>query len=202
MKKIFYKENILLTSVQATKLCELTYLQNDAHWYNARSCRITASEAHKIFKARTPHTRLAYFTGGSKTSNPLENFKYGHDMEGPAVKKYEEVTKNKVTKAGIVVKLDQCFLGASPDGLVIDENGDLIVLEIKCPITCKDKNIIVDYITVTGTRPLAYGLDRKHSYFTQVQLLMHCCRAKKCHFFVYSSADYTLVSVDYDERYV
>ena len=201
VEKIFYKENIVLTSVQATKLCQLTVLQNNSHWYNARQPRITASEAHKIVKARTPHTRLKYFAG-NQSSIPLENFKYGHEMEGPALKKYEEVTNNKVSRAGIVVKLDQCYLGASPDGLVIDENDELIVVEVKCPISCKDKKIVVEYLTVTGTRPLTYGIDKKHPYFTQVQLLMHCCGAKKCHFFVYSSADYTLVPVDYDETYV
>ena len=203
VEKIYYDENILLSSEQATRLCNKTIGQNNCHWISARKCRITASEAHKIYRARTPHTRLSYFIG-DKSSIPLENFKYGHDMEPLGVKKYEEITKNKVQKSGIVVKLDKCFIAASPDGLILDENGDIIVLEVKCPISCKDSRIIVEYLEAVnpGEPNLQYRLSKKHPYFCQVQLLMYCCGAKKCHFFVYSSAHYVLVDVNYDEKYV
>ena len=201
--KIYYRENILLFSEQAKKLCNLTIEQNNCHWFSARKPRITASEAHRIYRARTPHTRLSYFTG-NQSSLPLENFKYGHQMEPLGVKKYEEVAKYKVFKSGIVVKLDKCFIAASPDGLVLDENGDIIVLEVKCPISCKDSKIVVEYLEALnpGEPRLNYRLSKKHQYFCQVQLLMYCCGAKKCHFFVYSSVDHVLVNVDYDEKYV
>ena len=203
VEKIYYEENILLNGEQAAKLCNLTIEQNNCHWISARKCRITASEAYKIYRARTPHTRLNYFMGND-SSLPLENFKYGHEMEPLALKKYNEVTKNEVIKAGLVVKLDKCFIAASPDGLVMDENGDITVVEVKCPITCKDSRIVVDYLEALnpGDAHLNYRLSKKHPYYCQVQLLMYCCNAKKCHFFVYSSANHVLVTVDFDEKYV
>ena len=203
VEKIFYTENILLSKDQAIKLCNLTIQQNNSQWYSARNCRITASVAQKIVRARTPHTRLSHFTG-NQSSLPLENFKYGHEMEPVAIKKYEEVTKNEVIKSGFVVKLDKCFIGASPDGLVLDENGEIIVLEIKCPISCKDSRIVVPYLEALnpGEANLRYRLSKKHEYYCQVQLLLYCCGSRKCHFFVYSSAHHVLVTVDYDEKYV
>ena len=84
VEKIYYDENILLSSEQATRLCNKTIGQNNCHWISARKCRITASEAQKICRARTPHTRLSYFIG-NKSSVPLENFKYGHDQTLPTL---------------------------------------------------------------------------------------------------------------------
>ena len=130
------------------------------------------------------------------------NFKYGHEMEPLAIQKYEEVTGNKVDKTGLVVKMGKCFLAASPDGLVIDENGDIIVLEVKCPIKCKDKNIFIEYLDqnyVNGR--IEHELSKKHPYYTQVQLQLFCCGAKTAHFFVYSSVDYQLVTVDFDQDF-
>ena len=138
-----------------------------------------------------------------KTPETLENFKYGHENEPLAVQKYEDVTGYKVERSGLVVKMGKSFLAASPDGIVIDENGDIIVLEIKCPIKCKDKNIFIDYLDQKVVNlKVEHELSKKHPYFTQVQLQLFCCGAKKAHFFVFSSVDHVLVNVNYDEEFV
>ena len=81
----------------------------------------------------------------------------------------------KVTQAGFVVHVTKGWLGASPDGWVMDplydpSNG---MLEIKFPHLmadktpeemCKDKSFY--FCLVDG----ALQLDKKHQYYHQVQL--------------------------------
>ena len=81
------------------------------------------------------------------------------------------------------------------DGALLDENRNFLLLEIKCPISCKDKKIDVKYI-VNGS------LKVNDPYYTQCQLQMFCTNAKKTHLFVYSAMDYKIVEVDYDEDFV
>ena len=144
---------------------------------------------------------MKYFLGNSATSGTLENFKYGHDNEPIAIKKYEEISGNQVQKSGLVVNISKPYFAASPDGLVLDSNGDIIVLEVKCPISCKDSMIFVDYLNWNPFKK-EHEFVKNKPYYTQVQLQMFCCGAKKAHFFVYSSVSYRLVTVNYDEEYV
>ena len=197
----YYHEHVIVNKDQATQICNLTMNQSKTQaWYSARAPRITASCAHKIWRARNSQNRLKYFLD-TNSSDSLENFKYGHENEPKAVEKYEEVTGYKVEKSGLVIKLGKSFLAASPDGLVIDENGDLIILEVKCPISCKDSIIFTGY-TSWNPKAKAYELEKTHPYFTQVQLQLYCCGAKRAHFFVFSSVSYRLITVNYDEEYV
>jgi hypothetical protein len=70
------------------------------------------------------------------------------------------------------------------------------ILEIKCPISCKDSEINVDYIDSDGK------LKTNHAYYTQIQILLYVTCAKTCHFFVFSSCDYKLIIVHYDANYL
>jgi len=201
-EKSFYTENIILNKEQATKICNLTMAQSNTQlWYSSRAPRITASRAHKIWRARNATNRLKYFLESSTKSDTLENFKYGHENEPKAIKKYEEVTGNKVNKCGLVIKMGKSYLAASPDGLVLDEDGEIIVLEVKCPISCKDAMIFTDYLNWNPFKK-EHELVKKDAYYTQVQLQLYCCGAKKAHFFVFSSVSYRLVTVNLDEEFV
>ena len=197
---MFYLENVDLAQIETIRLCEATLSQsNTTLWFSARKVRITASVAHKIFRARKEETRLKYFVNNSKGGDlNVESLKYGREMEPAAFEKYKEVTKNQVFKSGMIVSCDKSYLGASPDGLVKCDDGEWIILEIKCPVSCRDKPIEVPYLE-RGLRGLE--LKKTHEYFTQCQVLMYVCKLKKTHFFVYSSNDYKLVTVDYDKDF-
>jgi hypothetical protein len=116
-------------------------------------------------------------------------------MEATAREAYESLTGVTVTQVGLVLKPFQAWLGGSPDGLVLDQNGNIIVLEIKCPKSCEDKPIDMGYL-VNG------DLKKSHQYYTQVQLLMYVCDAQLAHFFVFSSVDYKLVMVPRDSDFL
>jgi len=154
--------------------------------------RVTASKVQKILRARNPTTRLKYFR---ESSIEVPSLKYGRSAEERARKRFEEVTNRTVIECGLIVKPEQPWCAASPDGLLLDNNGKLEVLEIKCPYSCRDTNISVNYVK-DGQ------LLRSHPYFCQVQFQMYVTNARKCHFFVYSDQDIVHLSVDFDDEYV
>ncbi len=160
-------------------------------WFQERKCRISASKAHRISRARKEETCMRYFIGTDKDN---ENFKYGRHQEPLAKKKYEEVTGNSVQEAGLLVKKNQPWLCASPDGIV-EKEGEVLLLEVKCPSSCRGKKISVPYVEENQ-------LKKVHPYFSQVQLQMYCAEVEKCDFFVFSSADYVLITVHKDTNYL
>lgn len=107
--------------------------------------------------------------------------------------KYEALTGNSVTQVGLIIKNGLPWLGASPDGVVLDQ-GEPILLEIKAPYSCKDSNVNVDYIR-DGE------LKRAHPYYMQLQLTMFCCNVSRAHFFIYSPHDHKLLNVNFDKTF-
>ena len=90
-----------------------------------------------------------------------------------------------------MIKIDEPWLAASPDGIVLDRNENYKLLEIKCPFSCKDNRIDVKYLQ--GGK-----LQESHAYYTQIQLQMYCTQAKETDLFVFSREDYKIVTIKYD----
>jgi hypothetical protein len=161
-------------------------------WYKARSCRVSASKAHSIANARKNDTILKYFS-----AKPFDhvNLRYGRDMEPLAKEKYSSLTGNVLHKAGLVIKPCQPWLCASPDGIVEDQTGDLLCLEVKCPKSCENKEITVPWLSDEG-------LNVRHPYYTQIQLQMYCCNLPAAHLFVFSEHDSCLVKIPRDNAFL
>ncbi|KAF0705230.1 SWIM-type domain-containing protein, partial [Aphis craccivora] len=71
------------------------------------------------------------------------NVKYGNLNEPLAFENYQELYDDiKVLKAGLIIHHKTPWVCASPDGLVIKNGNIERILEIKCPISCKNKQII------------------------------------------------------------
>ena len=155
-------------------------------WYEQRHFRISASTGRKVERARNVRTSMNYFFG-SECNHP--NLTYGRAMEAEARQKYEEVTGNRVLECGLVIKKSQPWLCATPDGIYKSSDQDFNLLEIKCPSSCRQKKIQVDCIQDNK-------LKKNSPYYTQVQLQLYVSDAKSCEFFVYSSEDYVLLSVE------
>ena len=116
-------------------------------------------------------------------------------MESEAREKYESVTGNTTFVPGLCVKVDKPWLAATPDGVFLDENQNITLVEIKCPISCQNKKIDVKYI-VNGE------LKKSDPYYTQCQIQMFCTNARTTHFFVYSAEDYKLIEVKFDHEFI
>ena len=192
--KLFYENEICYSGKKCEKVCKDTVKQSlSALWFKERRLRISATKVHCIARSRHPETRLKYFFGNTATH---KNMIYGQTTEPIARQKFQELTGTEVVEVGLIIKSNQPWLSASPDGLFCDSTGNLAVLEIKCPITCKDSKIVVDYLDKNDQ------LKTTHSYYTQVQILLYVTGAKVCYFFVYSSCDQKIVLVKYDKQFL
>ena len=166
--KISYERHVQVSPQVASDICLKTTSQSaNASWKRYREVRITSSRAHSIWRGRKPETRYSHFT--SSPSGNIPALKYGRDMEETARKKYEEITEKSVFVPGLVIKAEKPWLGASPDGAFINDDGNLKLLEIKCPYSAKDNDIDVPFLDKE------YQLKKTHQYYTQVQLAMYCC---------------------------
>jgi hypothetical protein len=96
-----------------------------------------------------------------------------------------------------VIKKNQPWISASPDGWFEDDEGKISLVEIKCPFQSKDQETInVNYVTTDGE------LKKSHLYYTQVQIQMYCCNSDNCVFFLYSkSAEPVIINVPFDKEF-
>ena len=118
-------------------------------------------------------------------------------MENIARKKYEEIIGKSVFVPGLVIKPEKPWLGASPDGAFINDDGNLKLVEIKCPFSARESDVIdVPFLDKD------HHLKKSHQYYTQVQIAMYCCSATTCDFFVFSPKDYKLLTVEFDQDFV
>ncbi len=152
-----------------------------SRWFQERKMRISDSaKAHhiKVRRKEFPILATQLLKDTPLRGIALQNAEYGHQYEDVARQRYEKLTGRKVIVCGLVIHQIQGWLCASPDGIVL-ENGNITrVLEIKCPSSCKN----MDILSENGKPNLKYleiinnelSLKRSHQYFTQVQVLMYC----------------------------
>lgn len=190
----FYETHITVSKAQATDVCVQTLHQSASDlWFSERKKRISASRAHSIKTRKKEHEKLACALLNSKCfhGRGLRNVTFGTKLEQAARKKYTKLYGRTVAGCGLVIHLRQPWLCASPDGIVMVDGRPERVLEIKCPISCKNKPIVgengeinVPYIIKNSEGNLE--LKENHLYFTQCQVLMYCCGLDACDFFIYT----------------
>ena len=187
----FYDSNIRTDQRRAFEICNMTRLQaKSPEWFFQRKTRITASAAHKIWRAKKTETRWKYFF---QSATNLPSLEYGRLMEPVAREAFSNLTDFVVEDVGLVVRCDQSWLAGTPDGVFKDANGNVCLLEIKCPSSCKGKKIEVDYLEDRE-------LKKSHPYYTQVQIQLYVCNCAFCYFYVYTSVDQVLAIIERDEE--
>lgn len=111
-----------------------------------------------------------------------------------------------VYKSGLVVSLTSPYLGASPDGKVIDKKcgSPFGLIEVKCPETkfmvtpldaCSHEGFFLE--NCNGQPKLKVN----HNYYKQVQGQLEITGAKWCDFVVYTSRGMSIERIRFDEQY-
>ena len=147
--------------------------QRTAEWHKQRYDLLTASSAYKTLGTQGKINEIicskcAPFDNQStaarlNTDNPCH---WGIKYEPVSTMYYEEMNHAKVTEFGCIVHKDIPFLGASPDGIIVDEASPLYgrMLEIKNPFS-----------RVINGIP-------KEEYWIQMQTQLEVCDLDYCDF--------------------
>jgi len=154
--------------------------QRSEEWYKLRNNLITASNAYKIFGSDSSKNQLIYekcLAYNQKLSivREEESFKnintentlhWGQKFEHVSVLIYENLYNTKIEEFGCIKHPRYDFIGASPDGINVDETSKIYgrLLEIK--------NIVNREIN---------GIP-KTEYWVQMQLQMEVCNLEECDF--------------------
>ena len=146
--------------------------QRTKEWYEFRHNRLTASDFYKAFDTQSSQNNLML-----KKCKPIDIAKYnrvntdsachhGHQFEPLSIMLYENKYKTKIGEYGCIAHDKYEFLGASPDGINIDENNERYcrLLEVKNP-----KSRIPN------------GIPKKE-YWVQMQLQMEVWNLDECDF--------------------
>ena len=145
--------------------------QRTPEWYQFRWNLITASNAWKAFESQSTINQLIYekcqpikkFDDNNgddvKMVNTNSSLHWGQKFEPLSVLIYEHKYKTTVEDFGCIQHPTYKFIGASPDGINVDKNGDRYgrMLEIK-NVVSRDIN----------------GIPKKE-YWVQMQLQMEVC---------------------------
>jgi len=106
-----------------------------------------------------------------------------------------------VEECGLFIDTSTGYLAATPDGTV----GEDSLVEVKCPMKCKDSSI-AELASTDSTFCLEhYGdgmrLKRSHNYYYQIQGQLHMAKRSKCYFFIWSPTEHHLETISYDPEF-
>ena len=164
-----------------------TYGQNDqrtAAWHTKRGEMLTASEIYKTVEGATPAARRELITSklvprDSGNNGGARSLMWGTQFETVAKQIYENMHNVKIADTTCVPHPEYSFLGASPDGLQLENEkrfGRLV--EFKCPISR-------DFDETTPVPDM---------YIHQMQLQMACTGMDACDY-----AEFKFKIVNYSE---
>lgn len=210
----FFFKHIIVSEENMKYIFNKTLDQSGKFWLDNRKVRISASnKAHKIKTSKTLSDEKQQALAKSIfSSKPLIgkaaiNATYGTQTENEAFVSYCKMVNLPIIKCGLVIHLEKPWLCATPDGIVIVNDKPEKVLEIKCPISCKDKEIIdpltnipnINYLKVIDGKVC---LKESHMYYTQCQVLMFTTGLNSCDLYIYNCIKPLLLTVNKNEHFL
>ena len=196
--KEFYEKNICGTDERRFDIFKNSrgqFANPNLVWIDERKNRVSASTARKIAFARSESKAVEYF-GGSAFDG--DNLRYGRETEPEAKAEYAADHDTIVHEPGLVICRHFPWLAASPDGIVVTPEGELIVLEVKCPVAGQSKIIKPGNLSFLKNNQLKKG----DAYYSQVQIQLMACDAKMCHFYIYGKKNQILIPIPRDDDFI
>ena len=191
-------EGITPSAAEKMAIENKTQLQVSAvRWHEEWLNRLTASNFGRVMKRKSAFDKLAMDIIFTKGLAGVPSIKWGRDHENTAFKEYEkQMTQHhpnlKLRKSGFYIG-DPAYLGASPDGILEDTNGNLFgILEIKCPYSAANLSVR----EACGTLDDFYcyiddnddiKLNVNHVYYFQVQGSLAVTNAQFCDFVIWTT---------------
>ena len=167
------KKKLFVDSHERERIKEETKQQSGSQeWFEARKIRITASKCKRaIQRPTTSPTKAMIEILHLKENFQSQQMKQGLEDETKILKMYEEKLGCTVSKVGFIISSTHPFLGASPDGEVLEKclvevkrifPGTMTLEEAVCRrgICKKSSNGLI--------------VNQKHAYFYQVQQQLFC----------------------------
>ena len=197
LKLIYLAEKIQIDEEKQKIMAQKTISQASSDtWHFQRKLRLTASNFGKIAKRKNNYETLAYQLINN-TVIEVPALTYGKETENKACEAYEKLVNKKVQHTGLVIDLDDPWLGGSPDG-ILNENE---VIEIKCAYSGRDASTLHDLVKMRGSEfCINYNgnLKKSHVYYYQVQGIMHITKRKSCDFILYMPKFIHVTKIEYD----
>ncbi|KAK3909667.1 Exonuclease [Frankliniella fusca] len=173
-------------------------------WHSERSVRITASVAKVVLGLSSDKARMNFMRNHIWRFKPFcnEAMKRGNELEGLARDAYrlhlQELSFDiDILESGTWVNPAHLQLSCSPDGLIVDTNGIIRLLEIKCPevLTEMDPNNFEQlpkeqlsrFCIRRDKQTKELELKPSHKWYLQVQMSLAIMELEYCDFVVFST---------------
>ena len=199
------REGIKVTQSQASDIEKQTRGQSKSpRWKEERQWRITGSRFGEICRTtdRRDKDSLALSIFKPANLDHVPAVQHGRTYEASAIEKFKVKTGKDVSACGLFVDPDYPFLGASPDGIVHNEDS---VIEVKCPFAGKDSMIRpgknFGFLEFVDQDQEQYRLKRTHPYYYQVMGEMKLSKRNKCYFIVFTLKDLFYEEINLDEEF-
>ena len=138
-----FLQNIFPETLSASQNLEMDTIgqTNNKLWLENRTNGLTSSQAHKIFIRKRNFSTLCKCRLKVGLKNVPKSVKdalnHGKEYESVALEKFHDfltwkLKENVTIRATSLVEPYLFWLGASPDGLIIENSGPALI-EIKCP---------------------------------------------------------------------
>ncbi|XP_069105157.1 uncharacterized protein [Argopecten irradians] len=179
-----------VTERQAQDIQNDTKLQAKSQaWIHNRKWRVTASKFGDVTHA-TSRRNMEKLCSSILSSKPIikKSVFHGKAYERKAITKFEQKTGLKVKKCGLFVDKDYPYLGATPDGIITEEDKKAIV-EVKCPYSGRNESIKpgphFNFLKYDENGQIVLNVHSK--YYDQIQGQMLLSKHQLCYFVVYTS---------------
>ncbi|EDO30936.1 predicted protein [Nematostella vectensis] len=186
-----------ITPQQARDIEEATREQSKSSlWFGMRAGRITSSKFHQACHTNPLSPSVSLIKDvcyGSKFLTAA--VRWGRTHEKDALDKYKQAMKDKhqdfhINESGLFINPDHPHLGASPDAISSRKCHGAGCVEVKCPYSARVGPITADTIDCLVLTPDGrLQLDRKHAYYSQLQLQMASTTYHFVDFVVWTPSD-------------
>lgn len=169
--------------------------QRSKEWFEKRKGKITGSIAGALLGLSPFKSQINAI---KELKEPVEPdqfvkdviFNYGIQMEHHAIEMFKLETGYDVKETGFHVYQD--WIGASPDGIVLNEQGDEIgLIEIKCPYSLRDEE-----------NPVFKTAVEQPHYYAQMQIEMLSTGYSEAYFYQYANGKGALELIRRDNAWL